>query len=191
MRLGRLAIIILFVCAPAAQAQYKWIDSGGQVGYGDKPPPDAQFVDTMDGFAKGEKRDPQAQLPYQLQRTMKDYPVTLYTMSDCAPCDAGRSLLKGRAVPFAERTVRTVDDVQALKKLTGSDKMPAFQVGQRIMTGFNSATWNETLDLAGYPRKSVLPADYTWPAPKPLTEADPAQPTAPQAVTAPSTDHPR
>src|SRR5438309_5930762 len=29
----------------------------------------------------------------------------------------------------------------------------------RSLTGFNSKTWNETLDLAGYPRTGQLPAD--------------------------------
>ncbi len=189
MRLCRLALVVASLCASAAYAQFKWIDADGKVGYGDKPPPGAHFVETLEGVAKGAQRDPQAQLPYQLQRTMKDYPVTLYTMSDCAACDAGRTLLKRRAIPFAERTVRDSEDVRALKKLTGSDQMPAFQVGSRILIGFNSATWNETLDLAGYPRASQLPADWVWPAPKPLTEAKPEQATGtkPAAPPAPGT----
>jgi hypothetical protein len=178
-----LTVLIPLLCAPVAYAQYKWVDSSGKIGYGDKPPPGAQFVDTLEGVDKGAHRDPVAQLPYQLQRTMKDFPVTLYTMSDCNACDVGRAFLKKRAVPFAERTVRDSDDVQALKKLTGTDQMPAFQVGSRILTGFNSATWSEALDLAGYPKAGQLPSDWTLSAPKPLVDkpeqAAAKQPAAP------------
>src|SRR5262249_37550395 len=143
VRFARVGAIVLFFCATASQAQFRWVDASGNVGYGDKPPPDAQFVDSLDDVVKGTPRDQQARLPYQLQRTIKDFPVTLYTMSDCAPCDSGRSLLKGRAIPFTERTVHSAEDVQALKKLTGGDQMPAFQVGAQMMTGFNGATWND------------------------------------------------
>jgi glutaredoxin len=188
MRFRWLAVLIP-LCACAAYAQYKWVDADGKVGYGDKPPPGAQFVDTLDSVVKGTKRDPLAQLPYQLQRTMKDFPVTLYTMTDCQACDVGRAFLKKRAIPFAERTVRDSEDVQALKKLTGTDQMPAFQVGSRVLTGFNSATWSDALDLAGYPQSSQLPPDWTWPAAKPLVDkpeqAAAKQPAAPPPPGAP------
>jgi hypothetical protein len=64
-------------------------------------------------------------------------------------------------------------------------------VGTRIMTGFSTTTWNETLDLAGYPRTSRLPADWVWPAPTPLTDAKPAQPAATQTGTPPPSESPR
>lgn len=189
MRFRWPTVLIALLCASAAHAQYKWVDANGKIGYGDKPPPGAQFVDTLDDVVKGARPDPLAQLPYQLQRTIKDYPVTLYTMSDCNACDVGRSFLKKRAIPFAERTVRDSDDVQALKKLTGTDQMPAFQIGSRILTGFNSATWSEALDLAGYPQASQLPPDWAWPAPRPLSEkpeqAAARQPAAPPPPGAP------
>jgi len=190
MRFCWLAVFTPLLCAPAAYAQFKWVDADGRVGYGDKPPAGAHFVETLDGYVKGTERDPQTRLPYQLQRTMKDFPVTLYTMSDCAACDAGRSLLKKRAIPFAERTVRDADDVRALKKLTGSDQMPAFQVGPQILTGFNSKTWNETLDLAGYPRTGQLPADWAWPAPSPLA-AKPEPTTATRLAAPPAPGTPK
>ena len=190
MQLRWLTVLIPLMYGFAAYAQFKWVDANGKVGYGDRPPPGAQFVDTLDGVVKGAQRDPLAQLPYQLQRTIKDYPVTLYTMSDCQACDVGRAFLKKRAIPFAERTVRDADDVRALKNVTGTDQMPAFQVGSRILTGFNSATWSEALDLAGYPQAGKLPPDWTGSTPKPLVDkpeqaaakqpAAPPQPGSPQ-----------
>jgi hypothetical protein len=174
MRLRWLALLIPVLCAPLAHSQYKWIDRDGQIGYGDKPPPGARNIESLSGVVKGAQPAQETQLPYQLQRTMRDYPVTLYSTAECEACDLGRALLKSRAVPFAERTVRTPDDAQALLKLSGSNQMPAFQVGSRVITGFNKATWDEALDLAGYPRIGSLPADWVWPAPTPLTQPTPA-----------------
>jgi glutaredoxin len=189
MRSRWLAILILLLCIPAAHGQYKWVDADGRIGYGDKPPPGARHIESLSGVTKGVQPNQEAQLPYQLQRTVKDFPVTLYTTSECAPCDAGRSMLKARAIPFTERTVRNADDAEALKKLTGADRMPAFQVGSRIVTGFSNATWDEVLDLAGYPHGGSLPADWVWPAPTPLTQVKPAPPAPPEAAAPPSSDN--
>ncbi|HEX4583376.1 MAG TPA: glutaredoxin family protein [Burkholderiaceae bacterium] len=183
--------IALTVFAPLAGAQFKWVEASGLVGYGDKPPPGAHDIEPLQDVVKGGPRDPLATLPYQLQRTIKDFPVTLYTTSDCPGCDHGRSLLKGRAVPFTERTIRTADDVQALKQLANSDQLPVFRVGGRTVTGFNSATWDEMLDLAGYPRGGQLPADWAWPAPAPLAEPKPAQAASTETATPPDPGSPR
>src|SRR6267154_1703662 len=166
--------ITLCLYAGLALAQFKWVDSAGRIGFGDKPPAGAHDIEALDGYVKGAGSDPLSGLPYELRRTVDAFPVMLYTMSNCPACDRGRSLLRQRAVPFAERTIVSADDVQALQKLTGSDQLPAFQVGKRLMTGFNSASWGEALDLAGYPNENQLPAQWSWPAPKPLTEPKPA-----------------
>jgi hypothetical protein len=43
--ISRLALVSVFVLAPAAQAQvYKWIDERGTTSYGSKPPPNARRV---------------------------------------------------------------------------------------------------------------------------------------------------
>ena len=178
MRIGWLALIAL-LCAPVAHAQFKWVDADGRVGYGDKPPAGAHDIEPLDGYLKGVRPDPLAQLPFGLQRTVRQFPVTLYTMANCPGCDTGRGMLKARAVPFSERTVASADDVQALKKLTGGDRVPAVAVGARILVGFNSADWEDALDLAGYPRAGQLPPDWKWPEPTPLAPPAPAQAAAP------------
>ena len=48
------------------------------------------------------------------------------------------------------------------------------QVGKHA----NAVNWEETLDIAGYPRQSVLPASYQAPAAAPLVERR-AAPAAP------------
>jgi len=183
--------ISLFIFAPLALAQFKWIDSSGRIGYGDKPPPGAHDIESLEGVARGAKPDPLAQLPYELQRTMGQFPVTLYTTADCRACDDARSMLKTRAVPFSERTVGVADDVQALKQMTGSDRLPALQVGGRTITGFNSTVWNDALDLAGYPRQSQLPANWSWAAPRPLSEPKAAPAAAAQPGAEPASGAPQ
>jgi glutaredoxin len=190
MRFSWLALTLL-VSAPLAQAQFKWVDDQGRIGYGDKPPADAHDIEALNGVTKGRRPDPLEVLPYELQRTVKEFPVTLYAMTECPACDKARSMLKARSIPFAERAIRTSEDVRALKKLTGSDQLPVFQVGARTITGFNSAVWDEMLDLAGYPRKNLLPADWAWPAPRPLTEETAAPAPAAQNAAAPAPGNPQ
>jgi len=184
MRPGSLAIFLFFM-ATAASAQFKWIDASGRVGYGDKPPADAHDIERLDGVAKGSKPDALANLPFQLRSVMQKFPVTLYTQGNCAGCDRGRELLKSRAIPFTERTVVTGDDVKALKRLTGSERLPVFQVGGQILTGFHSGNWDEALNVAGYPAEKLLPPDWQWPAPKPLTEPVVEADTAPAPAPSP------
>jgi glutaredoxin len=175
--------VTLCLCAPVAVAQFKWVDNTGRIGFGDKPPAGAHDIEPLDGYLRGAQPDPGSELPYELRRTVKAFPVTLYTMAKCAGCDRGRSLLKDRSVPFSERTIESAKDVQALKQLTGTDQLPVLQVGGRVLSGFNSATWADALDLARYPQDSQLPVHWVWPAPKPLTEPEPAQAAAQAAPT--------
>jgi len=75
MRSGWLAIVLI-VCAPLAGAQFKWVDASGRVATATSRPPVAHDIERLEGVVKGAKRDPQAALPYQLQSTIRDFPVT-------------------------------------------------------------------------------------------------------------------
>jgi hypothetical protein len=64
------------------------------------------------------------------------------------------------------------------------------KVGEQTLRGFTPGAWDETLDTAGYPRQSALPANYQAPAPVPLVERKPPPPkAAPPAPTAPPVDN--
>jgi len=166
-----------------AAAQFKWVDEDGHVGYGDKPPPGAHHIEQLDSYQQGSRPDALASLPYELRLTMQKYPATLYTTKECPGCVLGRQMLQRRGIPFSERTVEFSEEVQELKKLGGSGKLPALQVGSKTLTGFNSGQWADALDLAGYPLQSQLPPDWKWPAARPLVEPKPQAPgTAPDAT---------
>ena len=107
------------------------------------------------------------------------FPVTLYTSTDCAPCETGRKLLQQRGVPYSERSVSSDDDIAALQRLTSGRSVPTLTVGAQALRGFLEADWQGTLDLAGYPRESRLPKGYPSPAAVPLAARAPVAPVTP------------
>ncbi|MFL6634491.1 MAG: DUF4124 domain-containing protein [Massilia sp.] len=151
------AALALVLAAAAAQGQtYKWQDAAGVTHYSDTPPPKgAAQVLRPDG---GPAASPS--LPYELARAAKLHPVTLYTTAPCDACDQGRALLRSRGIPFAEKTVNTAEDRQQLQRAGGKDELPLLVVGSRQVTGFAAGAWNEALDSASYPRKTMLPPGY-------------------------------
>jgi len=150
--------------APAAYAQYKWVDANGRVNYGDRPPPSDSRrvmrapagVHSSEAPAAGDHR-----LPYALRSATSRYPVVLYTASDCVPCDLGRSHLAQRGVLYTEKQVQTAADLRAFNALQlGSTQFPVLTVGTDRMAGFEATLWNRMLDAAAYPRSSMLPPNY-------------------------------
>jgi glutaredoxin len=159
-------------------ALYKVVGPDGKVTYTDRAPVDkpSQSLKT-----NGTVTDT-ASLPFELRQAVSRFPVTLYTMADCSTCDQARSALKARGIPFTEKTVRTAEDGKALQKLEGSSSLPIVRIGTQQLKGFASRDWQTYLDAAGYPKQSVLPKNYQWPAPAPLTAVPPkAAPSAPDA----------
>ena len=156
------ALVGLMCLFSLAQAQtvYRIVGADGRVTFSDKPPisSDQAKVATTSGAAAGGTSG--AALPFELRQVVSKYPVTLYSAPECGPCATGRALLSGRGVPFTERTVTTADDVASLQRLTGENSLPILSVGGQRIKGFSDAEWGQTLDAAGYPRSSMLPAGY-------------------------------
>ena len=97
------------------------------------------------------------QVPYELQRAQKNFPVTLYTAPICKePCDLARTALNKRGVPFSEIQVWTPETLEELKSKAGSDNVPAVAVGRTVISGFDQARYDSLLDSAGYPPQGVL-----------------------------------
>jgi glutaredoxin len=157
------AALVLLACASGAMAQvYKWVDANGVVHYTDTPPPRGATPASMRpvaGAATG------VALPYELAEAVRHHPLTLFTADACTACDEARSFLKARAVPFAEKTVKTERDLQALKQAGSNGGLPLLLVGRTPTIGFESAGWNNLLRAAAYPDQRQLPARYRFPAP--------------------------
>ncbi|MBS0466138.1 MAG: glutaredoxin family protein [Proteobacteria bacterium] len=182
----------LLALAAQAQQVYRIVGPDGKVTFSDKPPSAGADGVQMRGGQGGGGNDG---LPYQLRQVATRFPVTLYTGSDCVPCNSARNLLINRGIPFAERTVASNEDIDALKRLSGEASLPFGTIGGQQLKGFSDSEWSQYLDAAGYPAQSQLPPSYRRPAPTPLVavvkpaaaaESAAAAPVAPAARPAPA-----
>ena len=185
--LGWCGLASLGALVPAtagAQQIYRSVGSDGRVTFSDQPGANAGAVVPI---VKGPAAGAGAALPLALRQAAAKYPVTLYSGPDCAPCAAGRSMLSARGIPFAERTVTTNEDIQALKRLAAVPTLPLLMIGGQQLNGYSQVEWAQFLDAAGYPQTSQLPAGYQHSPATPLVAIhEPAAPAkAPErAVTA-------
>jgi glutaredoxin len=175
--------------AASAQQVFRIVGPDGKVTFSDKPPPAASNARVTAAATDNSARAAASNsLPFELRRVAGQYPVTLYTGDNCAPCGSARSMLTTRGVPFTERTVTTNEDSQALQRLSGESMLPFATIGSQQLKGFSDAEWTQFLDAAGYPKTSVLPASYRPPAATPLVAvstpaiAPAAQPGAARAA---------
>ena len=181
-----LTMAILLCAASIAHAQqYRWLDEKGRVQYTDTPPPP---------HAKGVEKKilrsgqaPEGQEPFALQTARKNSPVRLFSMPECgSSCEDARKLLLQRGIPFNETVVTKVEQIEELKRLSGSSVVPVMLVGSRVEKGFEAESFHRTLDDAGYPRASALrPVVPSAPPSKATTTtgtaATPSTPPAPAA----------
>ena len=118
-------LLVLLLAAGASHAQYKVVGPDGRITYTDRPvaaEPGAQ-VQALRRDASPASSAPL--LPIELREPVARFPVTLFTSSDCPPCDSGRKLLQQRGVPYTERLVSSDDDIAALQRLSGGRTVPA------------------------------------------------------------------
>ncbi len=159
-----------------AQTIYRSVDADGRVVFSDKPPIIAKKTQAIDSAQPTFNVGPA--LPFALQQVVDQYPVTLYTTKDCAPCDSGRNWLQRHSIPFTEKTVNTNEDIAALQRLSGQVSMPFLTVGLQHLKGYSESEWTQYIHAAGYPDSSQLPTGYRTPPATPLVAI--AKPASPQ-----------
>ena len=202
-----LAITLCAFTAGAGAQVYRWTDAQGRVNVTDTPPPasakakDVKRIDTATA-APAATAPETSQEPYELQRAKAKYPVTLYTVPNCEGCNAARTLLNARGVPFKENSLTEATQMEEFKQVVGGNTVPAMVVGSTVQKGFEESAYQRLLDAAGYPVTGVVrPRTQGEPAPtaaaapglpevKPA--AQPEQPSGPYApgATAPSPPQP-
>ena len=154
-----------------SQAQYKWIARDGTVSYGDRiPNEDVQSRKVGEAVTAA---DLNSALPFAVKNVADKHPVVLYTGADCAPCEQSRAHLIKRGIPFTEKRINTAADAQAMEKLGFSDStVPTLAVGRQKQVGFEASAFDSLLDIAGYPKTSLLPPGYRPPGAEPLTQPE-------------------
>jgi glutaredoxin len=174
MRLNRhlaaAGLIGLAAVWSAAQAQtvYRIVGPDGKVTFSDRPPVEANAKAAPANVGGGTSAASDTSLPFELRQVAGRYPVTLYSAPNCGPCDSGRAFLSTRGIPFAERTVTTQQDIEALNRMSSAGSLPLLSVGGQQLKGYSEAEWGQFLDAAGYPKSSQLPPGYRQQAAAPL-----------------------
>jgi glutaredoxin len=190
--LKNIAYFLIMTCGGAlfssnsiAQQVYRSVGADGRVTFSDQPPApssNAKITIGRGGVASG---DEGAGLPFELRTVALRFPVTIYTTAkDCSGCDAGRSMLKARGIPFNERLIESQADTEAMTRQFGGVTIPLLTIGSQQLKGYSDAEWSQYLDAAGYPKTSQLPANYRAPAATPLTPRAAAPDTASSAPAA-------
>ena len=183
LRLAPLAVVLssLWLAVLPAQAQYKIVGPDGKVTYTDRVPGAADGKVTSIN-SRGGAAAADASLPLELRQPVSRFPVTLYvTTGSCDPCDTARQLLRGRGIPHTEKQVVSVEDSEALERLSGGRDAPTLTIGAQTLRGFSSELWNTYLDGAGYPKESRLPRGYQYAAATPITDRRDTPVRAPSA----------
>ncbi len=196
IRLAVHAAAALAVLASAAQAQnqtqvYRYTDVDGRIVYSDRVPPGS--AKNIQPKRLGPNYIETSQLPLAAQQAIERFPVTLYTYDCGGVCQNAEALLNRRGVPFTTINVTEGDNAAKLQSITGEQRVPVLQVGDKIEKGYLESRWQATLDEAGYPKTPPARRAQTPRAPDARTAvgASPAQtlvgaPPAQTSVAAPA-----
>jgi glutaredoxin len=142
--------LLLLAYNISAETLYRSIDENGKVQYSDVPLRNAADTEKLNSTQAPAADDT---LPFELRRAVAKYPVTLYVAASCVDaCAQARSYLNKRGIPFAEKSLASVDEIDAFKKSSGGDQIPAMQVGTNWIIGFSEGQFGQALDSAGYPK---------------------------------------
>lgn len=140
----------MLISIPPVQAArlYKWVDKDGNVSYHDRRPFEAGYrVEEKDIGARSQA--PNDTPPEVIEK----FPVVLYSASKCDSCDAARTYLKRRGIPFTEKNVEGDRKLQEeLIKQAGGLAVPTIMVGTKILKGYMESLLEGELDDAGYPK---------------------------------------
>ena len=153
MRIKYILFLLPFFLVEVINAaeMYRWVDDNGKVHYTDTPPPlTAKSVQKKElGNQAGD-----SQIPYGLQQAVKNFPVILYSSECGEPCSHATELLVSRGIPFSnKKPEKNPKDAEALKIITNGElAVPVLVIGKDILKGFEKNSWNNALDLAGYPK---------------------------------------
>jgi glutaredoxin len=183
-----LTIALAMLALPASAAQlYRWVDEKGRVEWRDTPPPpNAKKVEQRKISTGTIQPD---ELPYSLQQSVKNFPVTLWVTNCGDVCDKARAHLTRRGVPHTERNPQS--EIEEFKKFTGGSlEVPQLMVGSNRLKGYLESSWDAALDFAGYPKTALIavkPVIKPAPAaakPAPAPTPDGADATPPPAAPA-------
>ena len=186
--------LIALALAGAAHAQtaqvYRYTDTDGRIVYSDRAPPPA--AKNIQPKRLGANYIETSELPIATQQATDRFPVTLYT-TDCGGiCASAEALLNRRGVPYTTVNVTEGANAAKLQSISGEQRVPVLQIGDKVEKGFLDSRWQAALDEAGYPKTPPQRRTSTPRAPEAKAAAQVATPKE-TSVAAPAkgTDYPK
>lgn len=151
--INRLLLVLLLsvsVALPAsAERLFKTVDEDGNVTYQSFPPSDGSGTSEQRDIYGGE--DPEDDF-INRDRAALNYPVTLYAIANCKPCDNARTQLTEREIPFDEKDPTSSPELyKTFKELVNGTSVPALSVGTNVISHYTKDNLKQALDTAGYP----------------------------------------
>lgn len=166
----------------ASAQMYKWVGANGKIVYSDTPPPaNAKKLGTK--ALENNANASNVRLPYELAAAVAKNPVTFYSTPNCGACNEARNMLKQNGIPFAEKTIKSQEDIDKLKQISSDALIPLMLINKSKFSGFETTEWRKALSAAGYPETSMLPKDYRYPEPEPAAPVVASAPTKPTDTT--------
>lgn len=190
MKLASFLFFTMLFATPYAHAQmYKWVGANGKIVYSDTPPP-ANAKKLASKSMETSSSLPNVKLPPELQAAVSKNPVVFYSTGNCSACNEARTMLKQNGIPFTEKTIKTNEDIEKLKQISGDSTLPLIFVNRSKFLGFNEDEWRTALTAGGYPETNILPKEYRYPEPQSISPP-PANINKDQAATPSETVKPR
>lgn len=185
---GAALFVLSALGAMPAQALFKVVNPDGTVTYTDRPPQPVANTRVTNLARPGSPTvsEPDLSLPAELRQPALRHPVTLYTTSECSPCETGRQLLVARGIPYIERRVGNEEDAQAFERLFGTRTLPLLTIGAQPLKGLSDVEWTAYLDAAGYPKQARLPRGWQARTAPMVERAAPAATARAEPVVAPN-----
>ena len=149
----RVLVVLLlsaFMTVPSQAGKlFKIVDEDGNVTYQSAPPHGSDDSVEQRDIYGGE--DPEEDASNR-DRAALNYPVTLYAIRKCKPCDNARTQLQERKIPFEEKDPTSSPELyKAFKELVNGTTVPAVAVGDNIVANYSKDNLGQALDAAGYP----------------------------------------
>lgn len=147
-RSARVLGVLLCLASMGAWAGdiYKWVDSDGNVHFGDRPAAGAEPVDVRVNAV------PTVSSTEILERVLADRPLApaaaassdliIYTTSRCGYCRQAKAHFASRGIAYSERNIERSSDARAAFQRLGGNGVPLIVMGDRRMSGFSPASFD-------------------------------------------------
>lgn len=150
-------LLAAVITSPALAGKlYKWVDERGNISYQDRPPAEGRGKVEEKNVREGNHVD--SDTP-GVGAAAGKFPITLYMVPKCKPCDEARAYLNKRKVPFSEVNVseKNPQAQEQMRKKVGELSVPTITVGSKVMQGYVESLLSGELDQAGYPPPEAEP----------------------------------